>query len=207
MRWRSEFNYPPGGWVYTTPEGFLIRREGLEPLVRAVREHFAGLGLSGGDAEAKVHAQLCERFPALCHSGEPNPPLKKIEAPATNPLLRAVMGHIDRAFLVPAGNAPTHDAEVTRRLGVCAACPAARETQSLGCAKCASTIRDARQALGARSTDWATAPVCSAMGVDCFVAARRGILQPTPETTRLPAKCWAAAHSSDPVHDTEALAG
>lgn len=205
MKWRSEHNFPPGGWVYEADGGFLIRRSNRADLVRAVAEHHAGLGAQGFDAEQAVLAQMCAKHPGLCSGDREKPPAPLKGAPKGNPLFRAVGDHLDRVFRrldVPPQLTVTHDAEVTRRLGICRTCPAAREVASFGCSTCGTAIAGARTTIGGKKDPtWLAAPVCSAMGVDCFAAARVGTLQPSVPETRLPARCWAASRSGDPVHD------
>lgn len=192
-----------------TEAGLRIKRSSLSALIAAVAEHFAGLGGSV-DAEQYVHAQLCERTPHLCRGDDRARP-KLAEKPKSteggSPLYRLSVAHVDRVFRkVSDGILPTPDADVTRRLSACASCPAARSVDTVGCSRCIDTLRKARSVLGARF-DQQNAPLCSALGVDCFAAAKYGIQQPEPAETRLPARCWVIQKSGDPSHhDDDRLA-
>ena len=201
MRWSNESNFPQGGWYYLTPEGLKIKRSNLRLLIAAVSEHYAGLG-GTVDAEQLVHTQLCERHPHLCGNPKPAPAKAPASPGGGSPLFRLASAHIDRVFR--AQPAPAHDSLVTRRLTACAQCPAARSVDSVGCSRCVTALQTARRGLGAK-LDWVPAPLCSALGVDCFAAARFGILRPEPAESRLPGGCWVTQRNFDPTHDDGTL--
>lgn len=190
-----------------TEAGLRIKRPSLSALITAVAEHFAGLG-GAVDAEQYVHAQLCERTPHLCRGVEKTRP-KASEKPSSggggSPLYRLAAAHVDRVFRkLSDGTLPAADADVTRRLSACAQCPAARSVDTVGCSRCIDTLRRARSVLGARF-DQQNAPLCAALGVDCFAAAKYGIQQPEPAETRVPARCWVIQKSGDPSHHDDRL--
>jgi len=178
--------YPDGGYLFTNPDGTVIRGESWRDLESRIRGYRALNKMDPGDPWTEIQIQHCSRQPQLCQ--EEGPPIVN-GGYVMSFNERVIQWFVSIIGLKRVNRLPrVDDVEAQRRADICARCPMQRSLNE-ACKSCLHSVETSRKAIleGCDSLHRNLQP-CGALGEDTSISVH--IEQAPTNHPNMPANCW-----------------